>query len=110
MPGSSTSEYDRRWLILAVLGVAQLMVVLDATIVNTRGVDPGDAGVASATVNTVQQVGGPLGTALLNTVATSATTTFLAGNAASPAIVVDAAVRGYTTAFWWAAAISPPAA
>src|ERR1700742_5395100 len=27
-------HYDRRWWILAVLGIAQLMVVLDATIVN----------------------------------------------------------------------------
>ena len=26
--------HDRRWLILAVLGLVQLMVVLDATIVN----------------------------------------------------------------------------
>jgi EmrB/QacA subfamily drug resistance transporter len=34
MPESLTSEYDRRWLILAVLSVAQLMVVLDATVVN----------------------------------------------------------------------------
>ena len=31
---SSASEHDRRWLILAVLSVAQLMVVLDATVVN----------------------------------------------------------------------------
>lgn len=38
------------------------------------GVGVGDAGVASATVNTAQQVGGSLGTALLNTVATTATT------------------------------------
>jgi EmrB/QacA subfamily drug resistance transporter len=31
---SSTGDHDRRWLILAMLSVAQLMVVLDATIVN----------------------------------------------------------------------------
>jgi hypothetical protein len=61
--------------------------------------------VASATVNTAQQVGGSLGIALLNTVATTATTSFVAGKAASPALVADAAVHGYTTAFWWAAAI-----
>jgi hypothetical protein len=68
-------------------------------------VDRADAGVASATVNTAQQVGGSLGTALLNTVATTATTTFLAGKAASSGVVAGAAVHGYTTAFWWAAAI-----
>jgi hypothetical protein len=61
--------------------------------------------VASATVNTAQQVGGSLGTALLNTVATTATTSFLAGKAAAPALAAEAAVHGYTTAFWWAAAI-----
>lgn len=31
---SKGSDHDRRWLILAMLSVAQLMVVLDATIVN----------------------------------------------------------------------------
>jgi EmrB/QacA subfamily drug resistance transporter len=71
----------------------------------TLGVDPGDAGVASATVNTAQQVGGSLGTALLNTVATTATASFVAGKAASPALAAEAAVHGYATAFWWAAAI-----
>src|SRR3954454_14935562 len=33
MPATSP-HHERRWLILALLGVAQLMVVLDATIVN----------------------------------------------------------------------------
>ena len=28
------ANYDRRWWILAVLGIAQLMVILDSTIVN----------------------------------------------------------------------------
>jgi nitrate/nitrite transporter NarK len=71
----------------------------------TLGVNREDAGVASATVNTAQQIGGSLGTALLNTVATTATATFLAGKTASPAVVAEATVHGYTTAFWWAAAI-----
>jgi len=35
----------------------------------TQGVDPHEAGVASATVNTGQQIGGSLGIALLNTIA-----------------------------------------
>jgi EmrB/QacA subfamily drug resistance transporter len=90
---------------LLVLGAGLGLVFATAFNTATLGVERGDAGVASATVNTVQQVGGSLGTALLNTVATAATTTFLAGKAASPAIVADAAVHGYTTAFWWAGAI-----
>ena len=34
MTAEPTSDHDRRWWILAVLSVAQLMVVLDATVVN----------------------------------------------------------------------------
>jgi hypothetical protein len=33
-PVTQNPYHDRRWLILAVLGLVQLMVVLDATIVN----------------------------------------------------------------------------
>jgi hypothetical protein len=80
----------------------------------TYGVGPADAGVASATVNVGQQLGGSVGTALLNTIATSATASFLASRltpavAASPAarsaLRASAAVHGFTTAFWWTAAI-----
>jgi predicted MFS family arabinose efflux permease len=90
---------------LLVLGVGLGLVFAPAFNTATLGVEPGDAGVASAAVNTAQQVGGSIGTALLNTVATTATTSFLAGKTASPALMADAAVHGYTTAFWWAAAI-----
>jgi EmrB/QacA subfamily drug resistance transporter len=90
---------------LLALGVGLGLVSAPAMSTATLGVDGGDAGVGSAAVNTAQQVGGSLGTALLNTVATTATTAFLAGKAASPAVAAEAAVHGYTTAFWWAAAI-----
>src|SRR4030088_3252748 len=33
-PETASKQHERRWLILAMVGVAQLMVVLDATIVN----------------------------------------------------------------------------
>ncbi|QDQ98055.1 MFS transporter [Tomitella fengzijianii] len=75
----------------------------------TFGVQPSDAGVASATLNVGQQVGGSIGTALLNTIATSAVTGYIAAHAASarptPAVQAAAAVHGYTTAFWWTAGI-----
>jgi EmrB/QacA subfamily drug resistance transporter len=90
---------------LLALGVGLGLVFAPATNTATLGVDPADAGVAAATVNTAQQVGGSLGVALLNTVATTATTAFLAGKAASPGVVAGASVHGYTTAFWWVAAI-----
>ncbi|MEU8873312.1 MFS transporter [Streptomyces javensis] len=47
----------------------------------THGVGAGDAGVASATVNTAQQIGGSIGTAMLNTIATSATSDYMAAHA-----------------------------
>jgi EmrB/QacA subfamily drug resistance transporter len=90
---------------LIPLGVGLGLIFAPAMSTATLGVDPRDAGVASATVNTAQQVGGSLGTALLNTIATTATSSFVAGTAAAPAIAAEAAVHGYTTAFWWAAAI-----
>ena len=75
----------------------------------TFGVEAHDAGVASAMVNTTQQIGGSIGTALLSTLAASAVTSSIAANAAgarpSAAVLQVAAVHGYTTAFWWAASI-----
>jgi len=74
----------------------------------TFGVAPRDAGVASASVNTGQQLGGAIGTALLNTIAASAATGYLASHAGrlAPQLVQLAAVHGYTTAFWWCAPAS----
>jgi EmrB/QacA subfamily drug resistance transporter len=63
------------------------------------GVDDRDAGVASALVNTTQQTGGTLGVSLLNTVAASATTSYLVGRTPSAAVRAAALVHGYTTAF-----------
>ena len=71
------------------------------------GVEANDSGVASAMVNTTQQVGGSIGTALLSTIFASAVTAFVATSAdpGSPATQAAAQVDGYSTAFWWAAGI-----
>lgn len=59
-----------------------------------------DAGVASALINTSQQVGGSIGAALLNTVAVTTTTTYLANNpSAGQAALPVALTEGYTQAF-----------
>ena len=71
----------------------------------TLGVEADDAGVASATVNTMQQVGGSVGTALLNTLAATAAATFAASHLTNPAVAQLAAVHSYVVAFWWSAAI-----
>ncbi len=92
---------------ILVIGAGMGMVFASAMATATFGVEPGDAGVASAMVNTMQQVGGSIGTALLSTMAASAVTSQLAAAAGRPdaALAAQAAVHGYTTAFWWAAGI-----
>jgi hypothetical protein len=55
--------------------------------------------VGSATLNTSQQVGGSIGTALLNTLAAGAATAYLVGRAITPANLQAAALHSYTTAF-----------
>jgi EmrB/QacA subfamily drug resistance transporter len=80
----------------------------------TLGIRPHDAGVASATINVSQQIGGSIGTALLNTIATSAAATFIVAHATSAvpsrALLAQAAVHSYTVAFWICAGIFTVAA
>ena len=83
--------------VMVSLGMGMSFVPMSSTAL--VGVEPKDAGVASALVNTTQQVGGSLGTALLNTLAATAATTYLATHATSPVAAQTAAVHGYTTAF-----------
>ena len=64
-----------------------------------------DSGVASALVNTCQQVGGSIGTALLNTIAASALASYLVMHGHSPSALAGAAVHSYVVAFWVSAAI-----
>jgi len=64
--------------------------------------------VASATVNVAQQVGGSIGTALLNTIATTAVASYItahAGQGPIRLVAAQAAVHSYTVAFWVSAAI-----
>jgi hypothetical protein len=83
--------------IVMSLGMGFAFVALSSTAL--VGVDDRDAGVASALVNTTQQVGGSLGTALLNTIAASATATYVASHGAAGAAA--GTVHGYTVAFTW---------
>jgi EmrB/QacA subfamily drug resistance transporter len=90
------------------LGMGTAFVPLSSTAL--IGVDPADAGVASALVNTTQQTGGSLGVSLLNTVAASATTSYLLGHRLVPGAPAAALVHGYTTAFSISAALLAVAA
>jgi EmrB/QacA subfamily drug resistance transporter len=94
--------------VMVSLGMGMSFVPLSSTAL--VGVEPKHAGVASALVNTTQQVGGSLGTALLNTLAATAATTFLAAHAKGALAVQTAAVHGYTTAFTVSAGLLAAAA
>lgn len=90
-------------LILCGLGMG--LIIAPSMNVATAGVAELDAGVASAMVNTSQQVGGSIGTALLSTLATNAATDFVAGKQPTPQLLAEAAIKSYTTAFLWSAVI-----
>jgi EmrB/QacA subfamily drug resistance transporter len=69
----------------------------------TLGVEREFAGVASAMVNTSQQVGGSIGVALLNTLAATAATNYLTANPGAADVAAQAAIHSYATAYWWSA-------
>jgi EmrB/QacA subfamily drug resistance transporter len=88
---------------LVVTGFGMGLIFSAAANTGTFGVASRDAGVASASVNTGQQLGGAIGTALLNTIAASATTSYLASHRSgppAPLLVHLALIHSYTTVFW----------
>ncbi|HEY2550806.1 MAG TPA: DHA2 family efflux MFS transporter permease subunit [Streptosporangiaceae bacterium] len=99
---------------LLIIGLGFGMVFAPVFNSGTFGVAPQDTGVASATINTGQQLGGSIGTSLLNTIFASTVTSYIAGHVRpatlvngrpSPQLTGLAQIHGYTTAFWWSAAI-----
>ncbi|GAB4081863.1 MFS transporter [Modestobacter muralis] len=84
---------------LFVMGLGMGLIFASCFNTATSGTQPADAGVASALVNTGQQVGGALGTALLNTIAATVTASYVRANGQTPAALADAAVAGETRAF-----------
>ncbi len=91
-----------------LLGLGMGLVFMPSMSVATSGVPRRESGAASAVVNTAQQVGGSIGTALLNTIAASAAATWIASHAAgpvTPAVRVAGTVHGYNVASAVAAGI-----
>ncbi|MGW6903107.1 MFS transporter [Streptomyces sp. NPDC054940] len=102
---------------MVLLGLGMGTAFMPAMSLATQGVKPQDAGVASAMVNTSQQVGGAIGTALLNTIAASATTSYIAdhiggasGKSQQQLVQLEGMVQGYTSAIWFAVGILVAAA
>ena len=90
---------------LIVLGLGLGMIFAPAIGTATLGVNRNEAGVASAMVNTSQQIGGSVGTALLSTLFASSASAFARTHTGLHGLRAAAQVHGYTTAFWWSAGI-----
>ncbi|MDQ1597516.1 MAG: hypothetical protein QOI70_940, partial [Microbacteriaceae bacterium] len=89
---------------LMIIGAGMGSIMPASMQTATLGVDRQFAGVASAMVNTSQQVGGSIGTALLNTLAATAATNYVAAHLpASARVATEAAVHSYAIAYWWGA-------
>jgi MFS family permease len=88
-----------------VIGLGMGCIFAPAFGTATLGVQGSEAGVASAMVNTSQQVGGSIGTALLSTIFSGAVSGYATSHAPSAGLRAAATVHGYTVAFWWAAGI-----
>jgi EmrB/QacA subfamily drug resistance transporter len=103
--GLRTSYLD--WILPALILVGAGLGVVFGCALNTAtyGSGAADAGVASALVNTNQQVGGSIGTALLNTLAASALTSYVLTHGRGPLVLAQAAVHSYVVGFWVSAAI-----
>jgi EmrB/QacA subfamily drug resistance transporter len=102
---TDTSSYSATVLpgeLVMSIGLALVFVPLSSLAL--KGVLNHDAGVASALLNTTQQIGGSLGTALLNTIYVSAVTGFLALHAKAASELVKqtplAYIHGYHVAFF----------
>lgn len=80
---------------LMSLGLGFVFVSLSATAL--FAVSPHDAGVASGLLNTTQQIGGSLGIAVMNTIAASATASYVLTNGAES--VQAGTVHGFSVAF-----------
>ena len=105
---------------IIVISIGMGFIFMSTTNVALVGISKDDSGVASAMVNTTQQVGGSLGTALLSTFALTATTNYLTSHGSELAsatsqqaagIIQSAgAVHGYAVAFVWSAGLFAAAA
>lgn len=90
---------------LVVLGLGVGTLVAPITSTATLGAGAQDAGVAAAFVNTSQQLGGSIGTALLNTIAAGSAATYVATHEPGPLVAAEATVHGNAVASAWAAGI-----
>jgi EmrB/QacA subfamily drug resistance transporter len=89
--------------IIVSLGMGLSFVAMSST--SLVGVSPEDAGVASALVNATQQTGSSMGAALINTIAATATASYIAAHGHTVTALTAGAIHGYTSAFTFSAIV-----
>ncbi len=92
---------------LLIMSFGMALVFIPLTSTSLHGISGRDTGVASAMVNTSQQIGGSLGTALLSTIAVTASSNYEKANSVAQGDMVGgafAATHGFTVAFQFSAA------
>lgn len=99
--GYATHVLPAELLLGLGLGIALVPNISNAT----SNAEPRDAGVTSAMANTSQQIGASVGTALLNTIAATATASYLAAHTGGPAVAAHATVHGYAVAAVYATGV-----
>lgn len=103
-PETSYTTHVLPSLLIMSSGMALVFIPLTST--SLHAVSSHDTGVASAMVNTSQQVGGSLGTALLNTIAATAATSYATANTAlGEKLQPFAMTHGFVVAFRWSAVL-----
>lgn len=105
--GQDTSYWTHVFPPMVIMSVGLAGVFIPAASTSLVGVGHHDAGVASAVLNSSQQIGGSLGLALLNTVYATSVTAYLTAHVTSPdqlpSALKPAWLDGYHTAFIWGA-------
>ncbi len=97
-PGTSYVTHVLPALIIMSTGIALVFIPMAST--SLHGIGAHDSGVGSAMLNTSQQIGGSLGTALLNTIAATATAAYITANGGKGQVAQFAALtHGYTQSF-----------
>ncbi len=91
---------------IVLLGIGMGLAFSPAVATATSGVATRDAGIASAMVNTSQQIGGTVGTAALSTIFTTALARYIDDHQPpTRAVAAVGAIHGYSVAFHIAAAL-----
>ena len=107
---ADTSYWTHVFPAMVIMSVGLAGVFIPASSTGLVGVGHHDAGVASAVLNTSQQIGGALGTALLNTIFAGAVTAYLVDNpitgpAEAQEKTYSAYLHGYHVSFFWGAVL-----